>query len=114
MRSGRARQDDLAMSNWPVGEARRREQAMNDSRTAPITRHLEIESLQEAVRWPDASHRSITVLASPFLGSRRDQDGYAYLRERAEARSYEPLFLALEGLFQARLAGQTSLFRRRS
>jgi len=87
---------------------------MSDSRTAPITRHLEIEALQEAVRWPSVPQRTIVVLASLLLGSRRDGDGYAYFRERAEARPDEPLFLALEGLFQARLAAQTSLLRRRS
>ena len=36
----------------------------------PITRHLEIEALQEAVRWPSASPRTAVVLAGQFLASR--------------------------------------------
>ena len=40
------------------------------------------------------------------------QEGYSYFRERGEATPDEPIFHALEGLFQARMAGQVFLFRR--
>ncbi|HYU17939.1 MAG TPA: hypothetical protein VEQ11_04520 [Chloroflexota bacterium] len=87
---------------------------MNSTASASITRHLEVEALQEAVRWPNAETRTVAVLAGQLLASRRDEEGYAYFRERAEARPDQPLFLALEGLFQARLAGHVSLIRRRA
>ena len=77
-----------------------------------VPRYLEIEALQEAVRWPTVERRTIVVLAGQLLATRRDQDGYAFFRERVAARPDEPLFLALAGVFQARLAGQRSLFRR--
>ncbi|MDQ2741576.1 MAG: MBL fold metallo-hydrolase [Chloroflexota bacterium] len=79
---------------------------------AAAPRYLEIEALQEAVRWPAVERRTIVVLAGQLLATRRDQDGYAYFRERVRARPDEPLFLALEGVFQARLAGRQSLLRR--
>lgn len=80
--------------------------------TPPITRNLELEALQEAVRWPNATPQAVLLLAGQFMASRRDQAGYAYFQERADTQPDQPLFLALEGLFQARLAGQVSLFQR--
>jgi glyoxylase-like metal-dependent hydrolase (beta-lactamase superfamily II) len=76
------------------------------------SRYLELEALQEAVRWPTVQRRTIVVLAAQLLATRQDQSGYAYFRERVAAQPGEPLFLALEGVFQARLAGQQSVFRR--
>jgi glyoxylase-like metal-dependent hydrolase (beta-lactamase superfamily II) len=78
------------------------------------SRYLELEALQEAVRWPAVERRTIVVLAAQLLATRQDQSGYAYFRERVAAQPGEPLFLALEGLFQARLVGQQFLFRRRA
>ncbi len=85
---------------------------MNGADTAPITRDLALEALQEAGRWPNAEPWTILVLAGRMLASRRDEDGYSYFHERAEERPDQPLLLALEGLFQARMAGQVSPLRR--
>ncbi len=85
---------------------------MSRADTAPITRDLALEALQETVRWPNAAPRTILTLAGRMLARRRDEDGYAYFRERATERPDEPLFLALEGVFQARMAGQVSPLRR--
>jgi len=68
-------------------------------------RYLEIESLQEAVRWPNVDRRTIVVLAGQLLATRRDQDGYVYFHELVAVQPNEPLLVALEGVFQARLAG---------
>lgn len=78
----------------------------------PIMRDLELESLQEAVRWPNAQVPTIVALAGRFIASHRDQEAYAYFQERAKNRPDHPLFLALEGFFQARGAGDVSLLRR--
>lgn len=67
------------------------------------SRYLELEALQEAVRWPSVERRTIVVLAAQFLATRQDQSGYAYFHERVAVHPDEPLFLALEGVFQARL-----------
>jgi glyoxylase-like metal-dependent hydrolase (beta-lactamase superfamily II) len=55
---------------------------------------------------------TIVILAGRFIASQRDQEAYAYFRERAKRRPEQPLFLALEGFFQARSAGHVSLLQR--
>ena len=71
-----------------------------------------LEALKEAVRWPQPTIQTVLNLTSQFIAARRDQEGYSYFRERGEATPDEPIFHALEGLFQARMAGQVFLFRR--
>ncbi len=78
----------------------------------PITRNLELEAFQEAVRWPNPDPQTVIVLAGQFIADRRDQEGYAYFQERAKTLPDRPLFLALEGLFQARMASQVPLLQR--
>jgi glyoxylase-like metal-dependent hydrolase (beta-lactamase superfamily II) len=78
----------------------------------PIARDLELEALQEAVHWPNAEVQTVVTLAARFLADRRDHDAYVYFQEREGSQPDRPLFLALEGFFQAREAGQVSLFRR--
>ena len=79
---------------------------------APIVPDLELEALKEAVRWPNASVTAVMSLAGRLMAGRRDADGLAYFRERAASEPGRGIFLALEGVFQARQAGSVSLFRR--
>jgi glyoxylase-like metal-dependent hydrolase (beta-lactamase superfamily II) len=78
----------------------------------PITRNFELEALQEAVRWPNPTPRTVLTLAGQFMASQRDHEGYAFFQERAASQPDQPLLLALEGLFQARLAGQVPVLQR--
>src|SRR5262245_34529147 len=78
----------------------------------PIVRDLELEALQEAVRWPNAQVPAIVTLVGRFIAGHRDQEAYAYFQERAKERADQPLFLALEGFFQARSASHVSLLQR--
>jgi glyoxylase-like metal-dependent hydrolase (beta-lactamase superfamily II) len=80
----------------------------------PIVRDLELEALEEAVRWPNARVPAIVTLVGRFIATHRDQEAHAYFQERAKDRADQPLFLALEGFFQARVAGQVSLLRRKA
>lgn len=77
-----------------------------DSDSPPISRWLELDALAEAVGWPGASARPAVVLAAEFIAAGRDAEAYRYFHDRAAARPDEPLFLALEGTFQARLAAR--------
>jgi glyoxylase-like metal-dependent hydrolase (beta-lactamase superfamily II) len=72
-----------------------------------ITRNLEIEALQQAAAWPDASMRTLIVLAGQLLAAGRFQEGYALFNKLAEDRRGEALPLALAGTFQSVLPGQT-------
>jgi glyoxylase-like metal-dependent hydrolase (beta-lactamase superfamily II) len=76
--------------------------------TDPITPLLELDALKQAVSWPNPSIQSIVTLAGLFLASHRDRDAYTYFAARPD----QPLFKALEGLFQARLANSLPFFRR--
>ena len=78
----------------------------------PVTRDHEVESLERAVTWPNASPRAIMLLANGYLARNRMREGYDTFLARAQASPEQPLFLALAGLFQARLAGQIPLFKR--
>jgi glyoxylase-like metal-dependent hydrolase (beta-lactamase superfamily II) len=79
---------------------------------APIVPDLELEALKQAVRWPNAETTAVMTLAGRLMAGRRDADGLAYFRERAASEPGRGLFLALEGVFQARQADKVSLFRR--
>ncbi len=46
------------------------EKTMNRAKTAPISRDLALEALQETVRWPNAAPRTILTLAAPACGRR--------------------------------------------
>src|SRR5262245_39299366 len=78
----------------------------------PIVPDLELEALKEAVRWPNADVTAVMILAGRLMAGRRDAEGLAYFHERAEIEPGRGLFLALDGVFQARQAGNVSLFRR--
>src|SRR5262249_28318457 len=77
-----------------------------------IVPDLELDALKEAVRWPKADVSAGMMLAGRLMAGRRDAEGLAYFRERAESEPDRGLFLALEGVFQARQADSVSLFRR--
>src|SRR5207247_1725734 len=81
-----------------------RSRSMQVTERTSVTRHLEIEALQEILRWPDARPEAAAILAGQLLAARRDREGFEYFRERAAARPDEPVFTSAEGLFQARLA----------
>ena len=78
----------------------------------PIVPDLELDALKEAVRWPKADVAAVMMLAGRLMAGRRDAEGLAYFRDRAESEPSRGLFLALEGVFQARQADSVSLFRR--
>src|SRR5262245_28483607 len=78
----------------------------------PLARDPELEALEQAVRWPEPDTQTIVTLAGRFVAGRRDREAYAYFEERTKAAPERPLFLALEGFFQARVAGDVFLLRR--
>ena len=80
--------------------------------TEPFAPLLEFEALKQAVRWPNPALQTIVGLVGQFLAARRDRDAYAYFAERAGEHPDQPLFQALEGLFQARSSASLPVFRR--
>ncbi len=78
----------------------------------PIVPDLELDALKEAVRWPKADVTTVMSLAGRLMAGRRDAEGLAYFRERSASEPSRGLFVALDGVFQARQADTVSLFRR--
>jgi glyoxylase-like metal-dependent hydrolase (beta-lactamase superfamily II) len=80
--------------------------------TAGLSPDRTLEALKEAVRWPTPELALTLTLTGRYLAAGRDEEAYAYFRERAAAAPDQPIFLALEGMFQARMAGQVFVLRR--
>jgi hypothetical protein len=74
-----------------------------------LTRDLDVEGLEVAVRWPQPAVPVVMALANQYLSTGRDRDGHAYFCARAQEAPTRPLFGALCGMFQARSAGEVPL-----
>jgi glyoxylase-like metal-dependent hydrolase (beta-lactamase superfamily II) len=77
-----------------------------------LTRHQLRESLEKAVRWKDPSPAVVLQLAGDYIATGREREGYAYFEAREREASEAPLFTALTGLLQARMASQVPLLQR--
>jgi glyoxylase-like metal-dependent hydrolase (beta-lactamase superfamily II) len=77
-----------------------------------IVQDPELDSLKVAVRWPNADQAAIVALTGRFIAGGRDQEAFAYFQERAKSAPEQPVYGALEGLFQARVASSVWLLRR--
>ena len=80
--------------------------------TTGLSSNRTLEALKEAGRWPNPTLPVILTLTSQYLAAGRDEDAFAYFRERAAAAPEQAVLLALEGLFQTRMGRQVFLLRR--
>jgi glyoxylase-like metal-dependent hydrolase (beta-lactamase superfamily II) len=78
----------------------------------PLTRNLDLEALEVAVRFDEPTPVVVMNLANQYLATGRDRGGHAYFCERSRKVPGRLLFTALCGMFQARMADQTPLLRR--
>jgi hypothetical protein len=86
----------------------------------PVSRDREREALEQAVRWPEPAVATVLWLANAYGADHRERDGQAFFCERARTSRQPraqtgaggPLFRALCGMFEARMAPQVSLLRR--
>ena len=83
-----------------------------DTDTIPLTPNRTLEALKAAVGWPKPTLLTILTLTGQYLASGREPDAFAYFRERAAAEPDQPIFLALEGMFQLRMAAEVFVLRR--
>ncbi len=75
--------------------------AANSEGTLPTSRHMEIEALMRAVRWPNADRAAVMTLTGLLVAARRYDEASEYFLDRAEAEPQQPLYEALAGFFQA-------------
>ncbi len=78
----------------------------------PLTRNLDLEALEVAVRFDDPTPVVVMNLANQYLATGRNREGHAYFCERARKVPSRALFTALCGVFQARTAAQVPLLQR--
>lgn len=78
----------------------------------PLTVNRTLEALKTIVRWPTPTTPAILALTGQYLAAGRDEEAYGYFAERATAQPDQAIFVALEGMFQARMASQVFLLRR--
>jgi glyoxylase-like metal-dependent hydrolase (beta-lactamase superfamily II) len=77
-----------------------------------LTRNRALESLEQAVHWPEPQPSTVMLLANEYLAGHHDRAGYTYFEARARQSPDQPLFDALTGLFQARTAAEIPLLDR--
>jgi glyoxylase-like metal-dependent hydrolase (beta-lactamase superfamily II) len=77
-----------------------------------VSRNLDAEALEIAVRWPNPAVPTVMALANQYSATGRDHDGQAYFCERARAVPERPLFGAACAMFRVRQAATVPLLRR--
>src|SRR5260370_10425376 len=77
-----------------------------------LAQNREVEAFSAAAAWPNAETAVAIIAAQQFLAARRARDGYEYFQRLAREQPQRPIFVSLEGLLQARSAGEIPLLRR--
>src|SRR3954466_8034919 len=78
----------------------------------PVTRNLELEALEHAAQWPDASVPVLLNLMNQYVSTHQAEEGRRFFCERAQAEPARPALTALCGLFEAQTAGDVPLLQR--
>jgi glyoxylase-like metal-dependent hydrolase (beta-lactamase superfamily II) len=99
-------------SSAPLAQAGERTGVPSRADTAGLSPNRTREALKEVVRWPTPTIPVILALTGQYLAAGRDAEAYDYFRERATAAPDQAIFVALEGMFQTRMASQVFLLRR--
>jgi glyoxylase-like metal-dependent hydrolase (beta-lactamase superfamily II) len=77
-----------------------------------LVQNREVEAFAQAAAWPNAEALVAIVAAQEFIAARHERDGYEYFQRLAREQPGRPVLLSLEGLLQARAAGEIPLLRR--
>jgi len=77
-----------------------------------VTRNLDVEALEIAVRWPAPAVPAVVALVNQYTATGRYDDGQAYFCERARAVPERALFTAACAMFRVRQASAVPLLRR--
>jgi glyoxylase-like metal-dependent hydrolase (beta-lactamase superfamily II) len=77
-----------------------------------LVQNREVEGFAQAAAWPNAEPLVAIVAAQEFVAARHERDGYEYFQRLAREQPQRPILSSLEGLLQARAAGEIPLLRR--
>src|SRR5262245_22760508 len=82
------------------------------ARPAPIAQNRQVTAFSTAVAWPNAEVAVAIIAAQEYAAAHREQEGYEYFRRLAREQPGRPFLVSLEGMLQARMAGDVPLLRR--
>jgi glyoxylase-like metal-dependent hydrolase (beta-lactamase superfamily II) len=71
-----------------------------------------VEAFAQAAAWPNAEPLTAIIAAQEFVAAHHEHDGYEYFQRLAREQPQRPILLSLEGLLQARTAGEVPLLSR--
>ena len=77
-----------------------------------LVQNREVEAFAQAAAWPNAEPLIAILAAQEFIAARHDRDGYEYFHRLAQEQPQRPILTSLEGLLQARTAGEIPLLSR--
>src|SRR2546430_6374076 len=78
----------------------------------PLAQNRELDALSAAAAYPNADVAVPILAAQQYAAARREAEGYEYFRRLAAEQPGRPILVSLEGMLQARMAGDVALLRR--
>jgi len=81
-------------------------------RPPALVQNRELEAFAAAAAFPNAEPAVAIIAAQQYMAARREQEGYEYFQRLAREQPGRPILTSLEGLMQARMAGDVALLRR--
>src|SRR5438067_3643952 len=77
-----------------------------------VAQNREVDAFAQAAAWPNAEPLVAIIAAQQFIAAHHERDGYEYFQRLAREQPQRPILVSLEGLLQARAAGEIPLLRR--
>jgi len=77
-----------------------------------LAQNREVDAFAAAAAWPNSEASVAIIAAQQFIAAHHERDGYEYFQRLAREQPQRPIFVSLEGLLQARSAGEIPLLRR--
>src|SRR3954462_12407250 len=79
---------------------------------APLAQNRELDFLSTAAAYPNAEVAVAILAAQQYAAAHRDAEGTEYFGRLAREQPRRPILVSLEGMLQARMAGDVPLLRR--
>lgn len=77
-----------------------------------LAQNREVEAFAAAAAWPNSETTVAIIAAQQFIAARHERDGYEYFQRLAREQPDRPILISVEGLLQARSAGEIPLLSR--
>src|SRR5712664_749088 len=81
-------------------------------RPPALAQNRELEAFAAAAAYPNAEPAVALLAAQQYMAAHREQEGYEVFRRLAREQPDRPILLSLEGMMQARMAGDVALLQR--